>query len=90
VVECSLEPVEDEVETELEVLLSSGPHDLGDDLYDMGKFLCGELAQDVGRYLLGLLDLEGQVELLEGESVEVTVQGVPGIERGRDGEPAFA
>jgi hypothetical protein len=56
-VDGSLETVEDQVEPDSK---SSRPHDLGDDLDDVGVLVGGESAEDVGRHLLGVLDLERQ------------------------------
>jgi hypothetical protein len=55
----------------------------------VGKLVSRKLSEGICRYLLGVLDLERQRELLEREPVEVAVQGVPGIERTFDGEAAF-
>ena len=49
------ETVEDQVGSELEVLVAPRPHNLADDLGDVWVLVRGELAEDVGRNPLRLL-----------------------------------
>src|SRR5260370_27951640 len=71
-VESSLGPVEDQVEPELEVLLAPRPHDLGDDLDDVGVLVRGQLAKDAGRHLPGLAGLDDVAGVVEAVCSDVT------------------
>src|SRR6266436_3718675 len=87
--ESSLETVEDQVEPELEVLLAPRPHDLGDDLDDVGVLVRGQLTKDAGRHLPGLAGLDDVAGVVEAVGSDVT-RFRPGDEVFGIGKGAFA
>jgi hypothetical protein len=73
--------VEDQVQAEGEVgdAVVVAFHDVDGQLDQVGVLAGGQLRQVGLRYLWVLLRLEGVVEFLEREPVDVAVHGVPGV-----------